>query len=437
MAGARSRSWIAPAAIVVVALVVRLVVVVADTGYEPGNDAFEYDLQARAVAEDGSYTRSLYLIQGGPSAVRSPGYTYFLGGIYALSGDSVTAGRIAGAVLGALAVLLLYLIARRIWGRRTGLVAAALAALFPPLVLLSRDLLSESLFIALELGAVLCVLNFRRSGGMLRWAAAAGALCGMAALTRNTGLALLLAMALGVWILRPRLRLLSLAAPAVMIACAALVIAPWTIRNAIEFGRFLPLTTSPGIATAGTYNEVSHGDGATHGAWRDPQLVPRFLPLFVTAGIDEGTVDATLRREAREFAWEHPGYLAETSVWNLLRLFEIAGGSVVDGRGEPVDDRGIGSAVPLSERIGLAAVALLAAVGIFAIVRTRSPAEAGTRRIPAGPPFLWLIPTLMIITAMPIAGLPRYRLPADPFLLILAAIGALWLFDLSQKRRAP
>jgi hypothetical protein len=40
----------------------------------------------------------------------------------------------------------------------------------------------------------------------------------------------------------------------------------------------------------------------------------------------------------------------------------------------------------------------------------------------------------MILVATPIAGLPRYRLPADPFLLILAAIGLTWAWSLL---RAP
>jgi hypothetical protein len=35
----------------------------------------------------------------------------------------------------------------------------------------------------------------------------------------------------------------------------------------------------------------------------------------------------------------------------------------------------------------------------------------------------------MLAIAIPIAGVPRYRLPADPFLMMLAAIGALWLLD--------
>jgi 4-amino-4-deoxy-L-arabinose transferase-like glycosyltransferase len=428
-----SRARLALAAIVLLAVLVRIAVVAADSGYRPANDAYEYDYYARSISAGEGYPPSGYLLQGGPTAIRGPGYPYLLGATYALSGDSVTAGRLLGVALGALSVFLLYLIAKRIWGRRVGLTAAALAAIFPPLVLLSRDLVSETLFVPLELGAVLCVLNFRRSGGALRWAVAAGALCGIAALTRNTALALVLPVVLGVWTLRPWLRPAALAPPLLVLAGAAIVVAPWVVRDAAEFGRLVPVTTSGGIAAAGTYNSASYEDSGTHGAWRDPQIVPEFTPLFVTPGIDESEVDARLRRKAADFAWQHPGYVATTFAWNLLRLFEVAGGSVVDDRGRVVEDRGIGSADPTPERIGLAIVAILAVLGAVAIVRGRSRGAPGAPRVPRGPLFLWLVPILMILVAAPIAGLPRYRLPVDPFLLILAAIGLLWLWPIAGE----
>lgn len=420
------------AAVLLLALLLRVVAIAADGVYEPANDAFEYDYSARSIAAGDGYPPSGYLLQGGPSAIRGPGYPYLLGGVYAVSGDSRLAGRFAGALLGTVAVLLLFLIAKRIWGGRIGLLAAGLGAVFPPLVLLSRDLVSESLFIVLVLAAVVCVLEFRRSGGALRWAILAGAVCGLAALTRNTGLALLLPIVLGLWTGRPRLRTGSMLAPALAIGCALLVTTPWLMRNAAEFGRLAPLTTSAGIATAGTYNDASYADDGNPGAWRNPQVVPEFAGLYLDRpGFDEVDLDRELRGEAGAFAVNHPAYVFETSAWNLLRLFQVTGGSVVDGEGDTVDDRGIGSAVSTIERIGLVLIVPIALLGTIAIVRAKreSRYRDGPPSIPSGPLFLWLIPILMLLIAMPVAGLPRYRLPADPFLLMLAAVGLAWAWN--------
>jgi 4-amino-4-deoxy-L-arabinose transferase-like glycosyltransferase len=300
-----------------------------------------------------------------------------------------------------------------------------LMAVFPPQVLLSRELLSEPLFIALELGMVLCLLEFRRLRE-LRWAAAAGALFGLAALTRNPGPALAIPLVVGLWVLRPRLSWKAAAAPALALLCAGLVIAPWTVRNAVEFGRFIPITSGTGFAMAGTYNGASLADDADPGSWRTPRVAPEYTPLFATAGIDEGTLDATLRSRATSFALDHPLYVAEATGWNLLRLFEASGGSVVDPITGRVEIRGIGSADPLAERLGLGLAVALAVAGAKGIVRSR---RGGRRRIPTGPLFLWLVPVLLILVAAPINGLPRQRTPVDPFLLILAAIGLAWLWE--------
>jgi 4-amino-4-deoxy-L-arabinose transferase-like glycosyltransferase len=416
---------LAPALIVLLALALRVGVIVADSGYVPLQDAYDYNRHGLSIAAGDGYPSSGYTVDRSPTALRPPAYPYLLGGVYAVSGDSVEVARLLGAVLGALLVLLLFSIVRRIWGRRTALVAALFVAVFPSLVLLSRDLLSEQLFIALQLGAVLCVLRFRGSGGRLGWALAAGALTGLAALTRNPGPALLIPIVLGVWTLRPPWRGRALIAPLLVVAATVAVILPWTVRNEVEFGRLIPITSSNGFALTGTYNKVSYEDPEFTAAWRTPTILPEFDSLYATPGIDEATLDAELRRQAVSFAWDHPGYVAEATAVNLLRLFAIAEDSVVGAGDQPVTQRGIGSADPLSERIGLAIAVLLAVVGVVAIARSAAP---------RGPLFLWLVPLAAIAVTAPVAGLPRYRVPADPFILILAAIGSLYLADRLRTR---
>ncbi len=417
--------WLLPVLIALVAVAIRVVVIVADTGYQPFNDAFDYDRHAASIAAGDGYPGSEYGSGVGPTALRSPGYPVALASVYAVSGDSVDAGRLAGAALGGVTVLFVFLLAAPVWGRSVGLVAAAMTAAFPPLVLLSTELFNETLFIPLALGAVLSATRYRDSG-LLRWAVLTGVLAGAALLTRNAGLALLLPLLAALWFAGRR-RSRPLLAPGAALVVVALLIAPWTVRNAVEFGRFIPIAASSGVTLSGVYNQVSKSDEEFPAGWRNPSMVPDFEPIFATPAIDEATLDAELRGRALDFAGAHPGYVLEVGFHNLLRMFLLEGGSVVAPDGEVTVD-GIGSKSTASERVAMAIIVPLALLGIAAIL------VPGLRRSwPGGSPprptlLLWLVPIALLVATAPINGLPRHRLPIDPFMLMYAAVGSAYLW---------
>ena len=80
------------------------------------------------------------------------------------------------------------------------------------------------------------------------------------------------------------------------------------------------------------------------------------------------------------------------------------------------------------ERVSVLVALALALIGVLSIVRSRRGAPM-SRHLPGGPVFLWLIPIVLIAVALPVAGLPRYRAPADPFILLLAALGTVAIWD--------
>lgn len=185
-------------AILLIAAAVRLLVTVLSPHYLPTNDAADYDRHAVAIATTGSYPLSGL---GGPTAFRLPAFPVLLAGVDKLVGVGAPstrweAGRIAEALLGVIAVGLIGLIARSLWGSKAALLSAALAAVYPPLLLVGSSLLSEPLYIALTLGAVLAALAHRRSAHPLGHAVLAGVLTGLAALTRGNGIFVLLPVAL-------------------------------------------------------------------------------------------------------------------------------------------------------------------------------------------------------------------------------------------------
>ena len=135
----------------------------------------------------------------------------------------------------------------RIFRRRDVAIATGIAAaLHPGLISLSLDVESEPLFLLLLItSAFLLLVAVDRPSSNL--AVGAGIAAALAALTRPTALLLVpfLAAPLGDWRYPPRVRW-QLAASALLGFLLAL--SPWTVRNLLVFGEFLPVNDAAGSA---------------------------------------------------------------------------------------------------------------------------------------------------------------------------------------------
>ena len=137
-------------AIVVLALVARLVVIGATPHFTPRNDAVDYDRNAISLAQQGRFPGSQETVQRGPTAFRAPLYPVMLAGVYKVVGvgsapDRWRSARVLQALLGALGVGLIMLIAFRLWGTTVALVSGVIATVYPPLLLVGSSLMPESL----------------------------------------------------------------------------------------------------------------------------------------------------------------------------------------------------------------------------------------------------------------------------------------------------
>jgi hypothetical protein len=167
--------------------------------------------------------------------------------------------------LGALSVVLAGLLGRRAGGARVGRTAAWLVALWPGGVLLSASWLSEPAFTALVALGCLPIAYARRRASW-RPVVLAALVLGLAALVRPTALPILVALAVGLALVRgrpatagsfhaawPRLggRVGRVSAQvgahvAVALVVAALVLAPWALRNAVALDGPAPISTNAG-----------------------------------------------------------------------------------------------------------------------------------------------------------------------------------------------
>lgn len=246
-----------------------------------------YDAQAYAVLAGNLDGGSGFTLGPGatqPSSNYSPGLPLFVAGVYELSGGiHPQLARLVLALIGALSVLFAYLVARRLIGLVDGrspgqprssevgpatwpaLIGALVVAVYPALLEYQGMLMSEPLAATLLSSGVLAVL-WAWDGGRWRWLLP-GALFGALALTRPEYLAIAGLVALVVFAREARGDWrVSLIRAAIFLLGLVVVIAPWTVRNAVALDRFVPISTGGGqVLFAGTYLP-SDGDPEKVGA---------------------------------------------------------------------------------------------------------------------------------------------------------------------------
>lgn len=225
----------------------------------PVFDAVAYSRIAANLDRGDGFTAGSSATQ--PSSDYSPGLPLLVAGVYKISGGvHERLARVVLALIGAFAVLFTYLIGRRLSGLLAGLIGAAAVAVYPALLEYQGMLMGEPLAATLLSGAVLSMLwasdfrasDARRSGA--RWLLP-GVLLGGLALVRPEYLAV--AFLLALLVLARKFRddwKRSAASTALLLLGMVIVVAPWTIRNAIALDRFVPISTGGGqVLFAGTY----------------------------------------------------------------------------------------------------------------------------------------------------------------------------------------
>lgn len=378
------------------------------------------------------HRRALYLLEQGhlPDAFRPPIYPLFLGLLYGIFGPSVQVARLATAVVGALGTPLLHRWLTPHVGARGALVAAGLWALHPTLIGYAHQLLSETLFLVLLIGAwSMAAPAATPSRGRL---AGAGLLFGLAALTRSflLPLAPLAALAAALDPTTGRLapeaprRLLAFLGPLVALTLA------WGAHNRAVEGQWIFTETTSGYNLWKGNTPVEHPLGATG---------PRFPGPFVSVPMFpyEGSKD-TLIRLCGEALERDPDSLSWTEVDRCAGA--LARGTILD---DPLAAllRGPRKLLhlfhPNSQQVanlwlgwygnvpGWAGYALIYGTAVW-VIGLLGLGLVGLRRV-AQAPFLFgpvVVAAGQVLVCFVCFGSSRFRLPIE--LLAIVSVGALF-----------
>jgi 4-amino-4-deoxy-L-arabinose transferase-like glycosyltransferase len=390
-----------------------------------GGDPLFYHSTANILAQGGGFPEPLNFIAHQrwiPSALHGPLYPVVLSISSRLGGTTYFDHKFVSLLIGTAVVLMTGLVAWRVApeGRRStvSLVAAGIAAVYPNLWIVDSVMFPEGLMALCCLGVVYCAYRWR-SRPALRWSIGMGAITGLAALTRGEGL-LLTVVLIVPWILlhrplgrRERWRQLVAAGLACLI-----VLAPWMIRNARSFENFVPLSTNGNELFVYANCDETYS-GKFLGFWLyDCQEQLRAEGLDATG--DEAAKSLHWRRLGLDYAREHAGELPKVITarvlrqWELFRPWQNADFAPIEGRNKT------------AARAGLLVYYVLAGFSLVGGLVLRR------RRVPLLP--LMSLVIGVTLTAAYAYGTTRFRVPAEPVLCVLGAVGIVPLLDRWRRR---
>lgn len=426
-------------ALFLAALAVRLGYVLSWLGTD---GAFLYDDSKLFLASvDALIDQGRFLEANSPDArpmtERMPGYILFLAGHRLLFGDGLWPVVISQSLLGAATVVLIAGIAAPL-GRGVGLIAGALAVVWPNLVLSAGYILDDTLFLAFAVAAMFAGVRFFRTGDW-RWCVVLGLTLGLSIAVRPIAQFLPPAiLVIGPLAGRVRFGSWRKGAVAGLVAAglATAVVAPVALHNQARHGT--PALTSQGgthaalwmMATARSYAE---GESRAAIARRYSEEAVRRAPEAFAPGGDVFRQSRVLSRIALEelaamsvgdiaLAWARGAVvnLAAPAVLTEPRLRAALAGSFDGLAGQGLAARVTAfiadqpptlAATMMLSVLGAGVVCVLHLIGFLRHARMTPDACLAASAV-----------VLYFLLIMGPVATPKYRLPMEPMLILWTAL---------------
>jgi 4-amino-4-deoxy-L-arabinose transferase-like glycosyltransferase len=421
------RFWRILLLIALAALVLRVgYVAFAKTNQPIHGDQLFYNAEANRLARGDGFLEpfdpqalSRGVIREGkdPAADHPPLTVIVLAPVSFVTSEALIPQRLTMAVLGTLAVVIIGLLARRLGGDRAGWIAAGIAAIYPNLWVNDGLIMSETIATLVVALALLYAYRLIREPNIWN-ALIVGALCGLAALTRAELVLLVPLLAVpAALVARSIATAQRWKLAGIGVLAAAVLIAPWVGYNLSRFDEPTYLSTNDGIALLGSNcDSVYYGNGIGLTDLKCLGPNPR----------GDQSVDSKIFRDrAFDYIRDHKkravlvAFARVGRTWSLFRPWDMVSYNKGEGREGWVTTLGLIAYYPL----------LIAAVGGWVVMRRRR-----RRSWPL------LVPALIVtISSAATYGQTRFRVPAEPTLVVLAAvaIAAVVARDWPARRKQP
>lgn len=388
----------------VMALLIRLAWVFQlppDTLIRPLFDQREYvQLASNLVSGRGLQLDRVvfHIAPNTPTALRTPLYPLFLGGMFYLFGHNYLPIRLVQAFMTSLTCVFVYLIGKKSFrylgktDQTVGVIAAGISCLHPFLVFYTGLLMSENLYILLLAVAVYCTFLVAEKPS-IRNGLLLGVFFGLTALTRPIIFYFLPVILLWLLLKLRESKKRAILHFGLVILAVLVTLSPWIYRNYSVYHRVVPLATTGGYVLW----EGNH-DNATGG---DMGRLPVDYPYL--SELSEVERDRELYRQALSYIKNHPSHFLKLAGMKFVELWR------------PYAAERDTKAIGLSAKYKIVGftfngvILLLSVTGMVASIWNRKWSS-----------LLFLLIVYCTIIHMVFLGAMRYKLAFDPFLIIYA-----------------
>lgn len=377
-------------AIFSVAFIIRLVFALQDSDISH-SDAYVYDTLGWSISQGNGYVNT----DGTPHSLYPPFYPFLLSIIYRFFGHDYAAVRIVQSIVGAFSCALIYFIGKRAIGAAVGGIAAFISVFYPPFIKSAGRLLTELLFTFILCLIVFYLLKIQEKM-KFKNCIILGLLLGIATLTRSIMLFFPIFIIPVFIYLKDKYRISEILKRYVLVLLAVVFsLMPWVIRNYNVYHKFVPASAEGG---QGFYLSYCPKDGifGFNAAPDDPVVI-------------EGNriSSAVLRsqffiKKTVDFIAANPKKVLVLEVKKLLYFWAPFDWEIVGGRW-----------------FNFAYVAILPFFTLGFIMAFKQFRKSY--------PILLPIIYFQIMTLV-FYGSPRFRLPIEPYIFILGAVGILQIF---------
>jgi len=436
---ARRKVMWALIALCALGLALRLGVIFKTQSYRLNPGAMEHDSIARGLLHGQGFSFGDFGYYG-PSSVQSPPFPVLLAGFFKIFGEAAPAAYAAAmvfnALVGSLAIRQTYLMARTLGATvGVGLLAAAACCVWPTQVYASNFVQAIDLIIAAQTAMVVLFYRGVRSGSAWTWAGFS-LIATLAALTEPVLLPIAAFTGILILFWRGLALRLRVRNALILLAMALVVIGPWTVRNRMVHGAWVPIKSTFWVNVWKGANEYATGtDRLKITSQQKRELEERLLTAddrhMRQAGADEarqydmltpqqrsrlhGQTEIVREKIFKEFATQwiaaHPVQYAKLCLIRLGKTLWIDWDNPKSYNAAYVASRAV--------------IVILSAIGLVLAIRAR-----WTLLYP-----LLLIGSCVLTYSLTLTA-ARFSIPFEPFQLCLAALAAAAFFQFARGRKS-